>query len=144
MPSAKYAEMGGYPRIVTTDDVHERTMSWYNNLHYERYRKFSIIINKHDGLCTLFVENIRGEVINQQAFHVSPVRGQWGEEENSPFVPNDDARTIEVGMAYAFKPMLLRLGMKLTPDTFFHEIRKVENTEECLLINVKDNNKQQL
>ena len=131
------AENGKYIRTVTTNDADLRTMSWSNTLHDENYRKFCIIIDKHDGLCTLFIENVLGEILNQQAFHVSPLRGRWGEEDDYPFVANDDARTIAPTMAYAFKPMLLNLGMVLVPGSFFYEIRKDLNLGTFLINNEK-------
>ena len=127
------AEDGSYVRTLLTNDEDERTLSWSNCLHDERYRKFSIIINKHDGQCTLIVENIRDEVLNQQGFHVSPFRGRWGEEENSPFVANDDAWTIAPAMAYAFKPMLLNMGMMMVQGDFFSGIRKSCNAANNFL-----------
>lgn len=137
MPKFLLDENGKYLRTVTTNDAEYRTMSWSNLLQDEEFRMFNIIINKYDGLCTLFVENVRGEILNQQAFHVSPLRGRWGMEDDYPFVANDDARTITSTMAYAFKPMLLSLGMVLVPGSHFYEIRKDLNKSKYLINNEK-------
>ena len=137
MPKFLLDENGKYLRTVTTNDADYRTMAWSNLLQDDEFRMFNIIIDKHDGLCTLFVENLLGEILNQQAFHVSPLRGRWGEEDDYPFVANDDARTITATMAYAFKPMLLSLGMVLVPGSFFYEIRKDLNKSKYLVNNEK-------
>ena len=140
MDSNEATTQDKYPRVYITDSENERTCAYWNGLGDERYRKFCIIIDKHDGTCTLFVENILGEVLNQQAFHVSAYRGRWGKGNCTPFVANDDARTIELRMAYTFKPMLLKMGMRFVPDTIFYEVRKQLNIPMYLLTNVKQSN----
>lgn len=128
------------PRIYLTDDTHMRTGSFWNGMGGDEYRRFCIIIDKRTGTCTLFIENIRGEVLNQQAFHVSPFRGSWIKgSTTSPFIANDDASTIEPRMAYSFKPLLLKMGLALVPDTIFHEVRKNLNQPYNLLKNLKQN-----
>ena len=131
-----------FRHVYITDDKRQRTASQSNLQNGEDYRIFSVILDKATGLCTLYIDNIRDEVQNQQAFHVSPVRGRWGEGKNTPFVPNEDAVTIGPAMAFAFKPILLKMGMVLVPGSFFYEIRKDANKEKYLLSNVKKPKKQ--
>lgn len=129
-----------YRHIYITDDKHKRTAALNNGCDGEEYRMFSVIIDKATGMCTLFIENIRDELQNQMAFHVSPYRGRWSSGNCTPFVANEDAVTIGPAMAYAFKPLLLKMGMVLVPDSFFYEIRKDANKEKYLLSNVKKKN----
>lgn len=112
-------------RQIQVNDTEENRHSWnYNGRKGAEFRKFNAIITKADNLCSLSIEDIRGEILRTDAFHVVPDGGLWGKPHDSPFHTADDAERISPQLVFAFKPLLMKMGLKPTPGTLFEQLRK--------------------
>lgn len=129
------------PHIEISEDPVLRTAYLYNGMQGDDYRKFAVIINKLTDRCRLVIEDIGGYIVNERSFHVTPHLGEWNDNPRSFFLANDDSNSIGPTMAFAFKPLLLKLGLLLVPGNIFFEVRKEFNFDHYLF---KNNNKQQL
>lgn len=128
------------PHIEISEDPVLRTAYLYNGMQGDDYRKFAVIINKLTDRCRLVIEDIGGYIVNERSFHVTPHLGEWNDNPRSFFLANDDSNSIGPTMAFAFKPLLLKLGLLLVPGNIFHEVRKEFNFDHYLF---KDNNKKE-
>lgn len=121
--------------IDISDDRLLRTAYLFNGMQGNEYRKFAVVINKLTDRCMLVIEDIGGFILDQRSFHVTPHLGEWDDIARSHFLANDDSNAIGAKMAFAFKPMLLKLGLMLVPGNIFYEVRKSLNLDLYLFSN---------
>lgn len=121
MPTG-YNGRDGYTTEIKTSRSGAYLCAWkYNGCHGSEYRAFNCKINLVLNQCELTIEDIHNKVLREEIFHVHPTEG-W-ETEEVQFTTCLDAEHIDKGMAFAFKPLLLKLGLKIEPDSIWAKVR---------------------
>lgn len=110
-------------QIRTDDDEMTRSAYMHNGMSGKDYRKFAVVIDKASDRCHLLIEDIKGNVLKQVCFHVTPDQKHCWDSRRSPFYCNDDAFHIGRDTAYAFKPLLEKMGLVVNRCTIFAQVR---------------------
>lgn len=122
----RYTTLEATTRDITVKDEPLVRQAWkYNGCVGKDYRKFSVVVYKDTNTCTLSIADMSEVPLHTAAFHVRPVDGEWkpNTEQIAPFTTCKDADLIEPGMAFAFKPILLKMGLSVAPDSIFAKVR---------------------
>ena len=112
----------GYGTDIRTSSDEHHLCAWkYNGCHGKDYRAFNCVIDKELNVCELVIENIKHEVLRKEFFHVQPLH--FWPYENPQFITCEDANRIDRGMAFAFKPFLLILGLVIREHSIWATVR---------------------
>ena len=121
MPTG-YNGREGYTTEIKTSRSGAYLCAWkYNGCQGKDYRAFNCKINLLLDTCEITIEDIHNKVLREEVFHVHPTEG-W-ETEEVQFTTCLDADCIDKGMAFAFKPLLLKLGLQIEPDSIWAKVR---------------------
>lgn len=121
MPTG-YNGREGYTTEIKTSRSGAYLCAWkYNGCHGSEYRAFNCVISIPKNQCQLTIEDIHNKVLREEIFHVHPTEG-W-EAKEVKFTTCLDADCIDRGMAFAFKPLLLKLGLQIEPDSIWAKVR---------------------
>lgn len=119
---SKQAPRGGFTTEIKTSRSGAYLCAWkYNGCQGEDYRAFNCKINLLLDTCEITIEDIHNKVLREEVFHVHPTNG-W-DAEVIRFTTCLDAERIDKGMAFAFKPFLLKLGLQIQPDSIWAKVR---------------------
>ena len=121
---AGYQGREGYTTDIKTSRSGAYLCAWkYNGCRGSEYRAFNCVISIPLDQCQLTIEDIHHNVLREENFHVCAREG-WDKEEVK-FITCLDADCIDKGMAFAFKPLLLKLGLQIEPESIWAKIRTV-------------------
>ena len=94
-------------------------------------RNFNAVVYKEHGTCVLSITDIKENLLRKAVFHVKiknlrTIVDETGKRipfEHIEFTTEPDAENIDLGMAFAFKPILLKLGLQIKEGTIFSRVR---------------------